>query len=134
MASTADQNDVRSRRSSPVQKTGDESPGGRKKFSNPHTWPVSAKIAKTSGGKGEPTQDGTIGLGHQPTQANAGDRCGGGVQAASPDDLYGISVDRGEAARTAAVVLSRRLWQPREEFSITNCASFSGTLVCSQTH
>ena len=53
-----------------------------------------------------------------PTQANAGDRCGGGEQAAS-------LVDRGEAARTAAVVLSRRLWQPREEVGITLCASFS---------
>ena len=45
-----------------------------------------SEIAKISGGKGEPTQDGAIGLGHQPTLTNAGDRCGGGEQAASPDD------------------------------------------------
>ena len=65
-----------------------------------------AKIAKISGGKGELTQDGAIGVGHQPTQANAGGRCGGGEQAAGPAEVYGLIVDRGEAARTAAVVLS----------------------------
>ena len=105
--------------------TGDESPGGSRKVVSPHTWPACAKIAKISGGKGEPTQDGAIGLGHQPTQANAGDRCGGGEQAASPDEVYGLIVYRGEAARNAAVVFSRRLWQPREEVSITICASLS---------
>ena len=45
-----------------------------------------SEIANISGGEGEPTQDGAIGSGHQPTQTNAGDRCGGGEQAASPDD------------------------------------------------
>ena len=84
-----------------------------------------AKIAKISGGKGEPTQGGAIGLRHQPTQTNAGDRCGGGEQAATPDEVYGLVVGRGEAARTAAVVLSRRLWQPREVVSITIRAFFS---------
>ena len=34
------------------------------------------KIAKISGVNGEPIQDGAIGLGHQPTQTNAGDRRG----------------------------------------------------------
>ena len=82
------------------------------------------KIAKISGGKREPTQDGAIGSEHQLNQANVGHRCGRGEQAASPDEVYGLIVDRGEAARTAAVVLSRRLWQPREEGSITICASF----------
>ena len=74
---------------------------------------------------GEPPQDSAIGLGHQPTLANAGDQCGWGEQAASPNEVYGLIVDRGEATRTAAVVLSRRLWQPREEVSITICGSFS---------
>ena len=98
--------------------TGDESPGWSTKVLNPQTWPVCAKIAKISGGKGEPTRDGAIGVGHQPTQANAGDRRGGGEQAASPDQVCGLIVDRGEAARTAAVVLSRRLWQPRENSAL----------------
>ena len=106
--------------------TGDKASGESRKVVNPHTstWPVCAKIAKISGGKGEPTQDGATGVGHQPTQANAGDRCGGGEQVASPDEVYGLIVDRNEAARTAAVVLSRRLWQPREEVSVTICVSF----------
>ena len=68
-----------------------------------------ANIAKISGGMGKPTQDGAIWLGHQPTQANAGDRCGGDDQGESLDEVYGLIVDRGEAARTAAVVLGRRL-------------------------
>ena len=38
----------------------------------PHTRAVCAKIAKFSGGEGEPTQDGAIEWGHQPTQTNAG--------------------------------------------------------------
>ena len=79
--------------------TGDKTPGGIRKVVNPHTQPVCAKIAKISGGKREPTQDGAIGLGHHPTQANAGDRCGGGEQAASPDEVYGPIIDSGEAAR-----------------------------------
>ena len=33
------------------------------------------------------------------------------------------NVDRGDVARTAAVVMSRWLWPPREEISITICAS-----------
>ena len=105
--------------------TGDESPGGSRKVGNPHTWPVCAKIAKISGGNGEPTQDGAIGWEHQPTQANAGDRCGWGEQAASPDEVYLPTVDGDEAARTTAVVLSRRLWHPPMEVSITICASLS---------
>ena len=76
---------------------GDKSPGGSIKVVNLHTWPVCVKIAQFSGGKREPTQDGAIGLGLQPTQANAEDQCGGGEQAASPDDVYGLIVDRGEA-------------------------------------
>ena len=60
VASAAGHNGVRSRRSSPVptksRNTGDECPGGSRKVVNPHTWPVRAKIAKMSGGKGEPTQ------------------------------------------------------------------------------
>ena len=105
--------------------TGDESPGGSRKVVDPHTSTVCAKIAKINGGNREPTQDGAIGLGHQPTQSNAGDRCGGRDQTPSPDEAYGLIVDRGEAARTAAIVLSRRLWQPREGASIIICASFS---------
>ena len=41
-------------------------------------------------------------------------------------DVEGVSrpnVDRGDVARTAAVVMSRWLWPPREEISITICAS-----------
>ena len=83
---------------------GDGSPGGSRKVVNPHTWPVCAKISE---GKGEPTQDGAVGLGHQPTQANAGDQCGGGEQAASPDEVYGLIVDRGEVGKTTAVVLTQ---------------------------
>ena len=41
--------------------------------------PVGAKSAKNSGNQGELTQNGAIGLGHLPTQANARDRCEGGV-------------------------------------------------------
>ena len=58
--------------------TGDEFPGGSRNVVNPHTWPVCTKIAKNSGGQGESTEEGAIGLEHQPTQANAGDRRGGG--------------------------------------------------------
>ena len=105
--------------------TGDESSGGSRKVVNPYTWPVCANIAKISGGKGEPTQDGTIGLRHQPSRTNAGDRCGERELAESPDEVYGLIVDRGDAARTTAVVFSRRLWQPREEVSITIFTSFS---------
>ena len=104
--------------------TGGESPGGAERSYNFHAWPVCAKIAKISRGKGELTQDGDIGLGHQPTQADAGDRCGAGEQAASPDEVYVLIVDRGDAARTAVVELSRRLCQPHEEVSIAICASF----------
>ena len=76
-------------------------------------------------GGGEPTQDGAVGFGHPPTQANAGDRCAGGEQAASPCAVYGIIVDKCEATRTAAFVFSHRLWQPGEKVSITICAPFS---------
>ena len=59
------------------RKTGDESPDGSRNIINPHTWPVCAKIATTSGGQGETTQDCAIGLGHEPIQADAGNRvCG----------------------------------------------------------
>ena len=117
VAAAASQNGARPRRSSPVPTEAETrathlSPSGSRKVVNHHTWPVCAKIAKISEGKGEPTQDGAIGLGQQPTQANVGDRCGGSKQAASPCEVYGLIVDRSEAARTAAVVLGRRLWQP----------------------
>ena len=104
--------------------TDDESPGGSGKAVNPHTWPVCAQIPKISEGNGESTQDGAIGLGHQPTNVNAGDRCGGGERAASPREAYGFIVDRDEAARTAAAVLSRRLCQPGGGVSITICLPF----------
>ena len=41
---------------------------------NPHTWPVRAKITKMRRGEREPTQNRVLGVGHQPTQANTGDR------------------------------------------------------------
>ena len=74
-------------------------------------------------GYGEPTQDGDVGFGHQPAQANAGYRCGGGEKAAGPDEVFGLIVDKGEASGTAAVMLCGRLGQPRKEVSITVCAS-----------
>ena len=58
--------------------TGDESPGGSREVVSAYTWPVCAKLDNISGGKGEPTHDGAIGLEHQPTQAIAGDRFDGG--------------------------------------------------------
>ena len=127
VASAAGQNGARPRRLLPVPtkaETGDGFPGGIRKVVNPHTLPVCAKIPNVSGGKAEPTQHGAIGVGHQPTHANAGDRGGGGEQAASPTVVYGLIVDRSEVARTAAVVLSRRLWPPREEVNVTIRASF----------
>ena len=128
MTSAAGQNGARPRRSSPVPTKAETQATnllvGAESLSILIRGPC-AKIAKISGSKGEPTQNGAIGLGHQPTQVVAGDRGGGGEQAASPDEVYGLIVDRGEAAGTAAVVLSRRLWQPREEVSITIWVVFS---------
>ena len=92
-----------------------------------------ANITKISEGKGEPTQDSAIWLGHQPTHHNAGDRCVRGEQTESLDEVYGFIVDRSETARTSAVVLSRRLWQPRDEINITICVSFSA-LWCVVKH
>ena len=80
VTSVAGQNGARPRRSSPVPTKAETRATnltmGAEKAVNPHTWPVCPKIAKISGGKGEPTQDSAIGLGHQPTLANAGDRWG----------------------------------------------------------
>ena len=96
---------------------GDESSGGSRKIVNPHTWPVCAKIADIRGGQGESTGNGVFGQGHQPTQATAGSQCGGGEQAASPDEAYGVIVYRGEGARIAAVVLRRAGCGSRERES-----------------
>lgn len=59
--------------------TGDKSPNRGKKIVNRHTWPVCEKVARPIGGEEEPTQNGAVGLGCQPTKVNAEDRYEGGV-------------------------------------------------------
>ena len=54
--------------------TNDESPKRGRKVVDPHAWSVRAKIAKIRRGEKEPTQNRVLGVGHQPTQANTGDR------------------------------------------------------------
>ena len=39
---------------------------------NPHTWPLRAKIVQIRTGEREPTQNGVLGAGDQPIQANTG--------------------------------------------------------------
>ena len=134
MASVAGQSGARPRRSSPVPTKAETQttniPMGAEKSSIFIRGPCGREsIIESVVVKEKSTQDGDNGFGNHLPRANDENRCGAGEQASSPDEVYGLIVNTGEADRTAAVVLSRRLWQQREELALPFALPFRHSSV-----
>ena len=99
--------------------TSDASPRRSREVANPHTWPVRAKIARIRRGEREPTQNSALGAGHQPTQANTGDRRGTDAEPAGPDEEGTAIFHGGEVARSTAVLFRGRFWQTGQKIGIS---------------
>ena len=115
--------------------TGDESPRTCREVVNPHTWPVCAKITEIRRCEREPTPSSALGVGHQPTLTDTGDRIGTGAKPAGPDEEDTAIFRGGEAARSSAVVFRGRLYQTGQEIGISvgaTLAVFEGVVTRGQ--
>ena len=91
--------------------TSDESPRRSRRVVNYYVLPVCTKITNIRRDEREPTQHNALRVGHQPTQANTGDRRRTGTKPAGPDEEDTTIVHGGEAADSSGVVFRCRLWQ-----------------------
>ena len=90
-------------------------PEGAERSSIPIRSPCARITRKSERGEREPTQNSTLGVGHQPTQANTRDRRGRGAKPAGPDEEDTAIFHRDEPARSSPVVFRGRLWQTGQE-------------------